>query len=82
MVAHGTPRSTEIHKKMPWFGTHIFSLCINTPGITKIPKMKLFHVYQNEILYFYDLCTEKWSQNTQKEAFSSTKMLMELLCKS
>ena len=35
-VQHGTPRSTEIQKKMPWFGTNIFWLGI-PQGSQKYP---------------------------------------------
>ena len=36
-LTHGTPRSTEIQKKMPWFGTHIFWLCIPQGSQKKYP---------------------------------------------
>ena len=35
-ISHGTPRSTEIQKKMPWFGTNIFWLGI-PQGSQKYP---------------------------------------------
>ena len=63
----GNPRSTEIKKKMPCFGTH-------TLAITKITHMKIFHLYPSE--NFSDLFTEKWPQIGLKGGHFSTKILI------
>ena len=51
---HGTQKSSEIQKKMPWFGTHIFWLGI-PQGSQKYPNENITCVSKRYISIFSDL---------------------------
>ena len=51
-ISHGTPRSTEIQKKMPWSGKH-------TLRITKMPLWKYFSQRQTSNTFIRFLLSKK-----------------------
>ena len=70
--AHGTPRRTEIQKKMPYFGTHIFWLGI-PQGSQKYPHENIPCVSKRKILIFLIYVLKNGPKLGWKEAYLALK---------
>ena len=67
---HGTPRSAEIQKKMPCFGTHIF-LSVIPQGSQKCPFGNILCVSSREIFIFLIYVLENDMNLTEKGTSSA-----------